>query len=280
MLSRDNTLQKLQSRCSGGDADACLTLKQGVAQGMMGSGAARMNRERSKAFKSNLQEAFNQNTAGGVATKYRYDQKTQNILGQVDSWINSDFSRSERQSVYDSFVDTANKEAQKSGSRYATSVGIQKAVNALRGRGYEGDYYKDPGAGRMPIAKGTKKYAEGGDVSMDEESLLAPPPEMMEPEEDPLLAKWAPLIEVLGEEAFMEVAALAEEFPVVGALAEMAMKTSDGAVEGMGGPEEDMVPARLSDGEFVFSAEAVEVIGIDTLENMHNEAKRMAGSLV
>jgi len=52
--------------------------------------------------------------------------------------------------------------------------------------------------------------------------------------------------------------------------------TEEGLIKGPGGPEDDEVLARLSDGEFVFSAEAVEVIGLEKLEAMHNRAREMA----
>ena len=52
--------------------------------------------------------------------------------------------------------------------------------------------------------------------------------------------------------------------------------TEEGLIKGSGGPEDDEVLARLSDGEFVFSAEAVEVIGLEKLEAMHNRAREMA----
>ena len=118
--------------------------------------------------------------------------------------------------------------------------------------------------------------ADGGYM---DESLLAPDAGMMDEglttPEDPYL----PFLDILGEEGYMELMEAMDMHPVVQQIAEMAMKTNDGYVEGEGGPKEDMVPARLSDGEFVISAEAVDVIGIETLEKMHEEAKRIAASM-
>jgi hypothetical protein len=122
-----------------------------------------------------------------------------------------------------------------------------------------------------PLGLKSSGMAEGG------EALLAAPEEMAE-EEMPGI-EWAPLADVLGEEKFVQIAMLAEEFPVVAELAEMAMKTSDGFVEGEGGPKEDMVPARLSDGEYVISAAAVKEIGLENLEALHNEARAKAGAM-
>ena len=53
--------------------------------------------------------------------------------------------------------------------------------------------------------------------------------------------------------------------------------SKEGAIEGPGDGDDDAIPARLSDGEFVFSAPAVEAIGLEKLEAMHNRAREMAG---
>jgi len=49
-----------------------------------------------------------------------------------------------------------------------------------------------------------------------------------------------------------------------------------GPVEGPGSGVSDSIPARLSDGEFVFTAKAVEEIGEDTLMSMMKEAEAAA----
>lgn len=113
---------------------------------------------------------------------------------------------------------------------------------------------------------------------MEDGGLLTPDDIYEEEMEEEVDIDYLPLKEVLSDEEWATVEALMQEYPAIVKLAEMATKTSDGYVEGEGGPKDDMVPARLSDGEFVFSAEAVNVIGEDVLENMHEEAKRMAGS--
>ena len=53
--------------------------------------------------------------------------------------------------------------------------------------------------------------------------------------------------------------------------------TGDGSVEGPGTGVSDDIPARLSDGEFVFTAKAVEEIGEDVLMSMMKEAEAAAG---
>lgn len=48
----------------------------------------------------------------------------------------------------------------------------------------------------------------------------------------------------------------------------------DGAVEGPGTGTSDSIPARLSDGEFVFTQKSVDVIGADELQKMMDDAER------
>lgn len=47
-----------------------------------------------------------------------------------------------------------------------------------------------------------------------------------------------------------------------------------GAVEGIGTGVSDSIPARLSDGEFVFTAKAVEAIGVEELQRMMDDAEQ------
>ena len=48
----------------------------------------------------------------------------------------------------------------------------------------------------------------------------------------------------------------------------------DGAVEGPGTGTSDSIPARLSDGEFVFTRKATDQIGTDKLQSMMDDAER------
>ncbi len=58
---------------------------------------------------------------------------------------------------------------------------------------------------------------------------------------------------------------------------EVAMEFSgSGPVEGPGSKVSDSIPARLSDGEFVFTAKAVDVIGADNLMSMMKQAEAQA----
>tara|TARA_B100000282_G_scaffold174502_1_gene126508 strand:- start:1915 stop:2667 length:753 start_codon:yes stop_codon:yes gene_type:complete len=52
--------------------------------------------------------------------------------------------------------------------------------------------------------------------------------------------------------------------------------SGSGPVEGPGSEVSDSIPARLSDGEFVFTAKAVDVIGADNLMSMMKQAEAQA----
>ena len=128
-----------------------------------------------------------------------------------------------------------------------------------------------------------KKKAEGGEIDDQMLMVMTPPMESeMEPdgemedgytrfimeealsedEEDMLMSK----LEQDEELAmlFDKVIDVAQEF------------AGSGPVEGPGSGVSDSIPARLSDGEFVFTAKAVEEIGEDTLMSMMKEAEAAA----
>lgn len=129
---------------------------------------------------------------------------------------------------------------------------------------------------RQPLSA-TPSVVQGLSDGGSPESLLSPEGIMGE---DPLLSEpFLPLAEILGEESYLTLMQAIEEYPVVEQVAEMAMQTSDGEVTGVGGPQEDLVPARVSPGEYIFSAEAVEALGLDYLEDLHEKAKAIAGSM-
>ena len=131
---------------------------------------------------------------------------------------------------------------------------------------------------------GTRQIkAEGG--SMDDQMLMVMTPPMeseMEPdgemedgytrfimeealsedEEDMLMSKLEQDEEL--SMLFDKVIDVAQEF------------AGSGPVEGPGSGVSDSIPARLSDGEFVFTAKAVEEIGEDTLMSMMKEAEAAA----
>lgn len=140
--------------------------------------------------------------------------------------------------------------------------------------------------GSKPIGYMSQGYADGGNVDA---SLLAPSSELAGPAPEEMGMgddmemmgdQFLPLMEILGEDGFAQLEEAIAMHPVVALVAEMAMKTSDGAVEGLadGSGSDDQVPARLTAGEYVFSVPAVEVLGLENLEALHEKAKAMAAS--
>ena len=86
---------------------------------------------------------------------------------------------------------------------------------------------------------------------------------LSEEEEDMLMSKLEQDEEL--QMLFDKVVDVAQEF------------AGEGPVEGPGSGVSDSIPARLSDGEFVFTAKAVEEIGEDVLMSMMKEAEAAAG---
>ena len=164
-----------------------------------------------------------------------------------------------------------------------------EAVNMIAKKKEERAGMKDGGPGIKALRKVAPEvvermgYEEGGSIDDQMMMVMATPQESeMEPdgemedgytrfimeealsedEEDMLMSK----LEQDEELAmlFDKVIDVAQEF------------AGSGPVEGPGSGVSDSIPARLSDGEFVFTAKAVEEIGEDTLMSMMKEAEAAA----
>ena len=116
------------------------------------------------------------------------------------------------------------------------------------------------------------EYEEQMESLMDKETPMLPDEEMEEDYVDYVIEETLPsedrnyLISALEKddrlsEIFDQVVESAHEF------------SGSGPIEGPGNEKSDSVPARLSDGEFVFTAKAVEEIGVDTLMSMMADAE-------
>ena len=135
------------------------------------------------------------------------------------------------------------------------------------------------------VLKGRGVFQEGGDVNNQMEMMLGgvekveepmlPDEEMEEDYVDYVVEETLSnedrnyLINALEKddrlsELFDQVVESATEF------------TGSGTVEGPGTGRSDSIPARLSDGEFVFTAKATEELGADNLMSMMREAEREA----
>jgi len=138
---------------------------------------------------------------------------------------------------------------------------------------------------RADVLKGRGVFQEGGDVDTQMEMMLGgveevedpmvPDEQMEEDYVDYVVQETLSnqdrnyLIDALEKddklsEIFDQVVESATEF------------TGSGTVEGPGTGRSDSIPARLSDGEFVFTAKATEELGADNLMSMMKEAEREA----
>ena len=136
---------------------------------------------------------------------------------------------------------------------------------------------------RADVLKGRGVFQEGGDVNTQmemmlggvEESPMVPDEQMEEDYVDYVVEETLSnqdrnyLIDALEKddrlsEIFDQVVESATEF------------TGSGTVEGPGTGRSDSIPARLSDGEFVFTAKATSEIGADELMRMMKDAEAQA----
>ena len=141
------------------------------------------------------------------------------------------------------------------------------------------DLNKDGKITQADILKGRGVYQEGG--SIDNQMQMAMNQPMMPDEEmednylDFIIDE---ALDENEEEMLMEELQANPQLSMLfDKVMEVAMEFSgSGSVEGPGTEVSDSIPARLSDGEFVFTAKAVEEIGEDTLLSMMKEAEASA----
>ena len=147
--------------------------------------------------------------------------------------------------------------------------------------------------GPDPIEKSNNApigYAEGGDVDEDDMPVDTYPniseDEMEEVEESQLPdnemeEEYADYVlnEALDEKEQEYLMAALEQDGKLSSIFDKVMDIAgefagDGAVEGPGDGTSDSIPARLSDGEFVFTKKSVDVIGADELQEVMDDAER------
>ena len=145
------------------------------------------------------------------------------------------------------------------------------------------DLNKDGKITQADILKGRGVFQEGGDVDSQMAILMKPQQEQEMVSDDEMEEDYLDFIldEALSDE---EEDMLQEKLEQDEQLALLFDKVVDvaqefagaGPVEGPGSGVSDSIPARLSDGEFVFTAKAVEEIGADNLMSMMKEAEAKA----
>ena len=125
-------------------------------------------------------------------------------------------------------------------------------------------------------------YEEGGDVVNQMSTLMEPQNNEMLPDEE-MEDNYMDFIldEALTEEEEDMLTSKLEQDEQLAMLFDKVIEVAQefagsGPVEGPGSGISDSIPARLSDGEFVFTAKAVEEIGEDTLMSMMKDAEAKA----
>ena len=125
-------------------------------------------------------------------------------------------------------------------------------------------------------------YEEGGDVENQMSTLMKPQNNEMLPDEE-MEDNYMDFIldEALTEEEEDMLTSKLEQDEQLAMLFDKVIEVAQefagsGPVEGPGSGISDSIPARLSDGEFVFTAKAVEEIGADELMRMMKDAEANA----
>ena len=183
------------------------------------------------------------------------------------------------------FFDKAIKDRRRELAEEASPLGARSGRATMKDGGKFPDLTGDGKVTRADILKGRGVFQEGGDVNTQMEMMLGgveeveepmlPDEEMEEDYVDYVVEETLSnedrnyLIDALEKddrlsEIFDQVVESATEF------------TGSGTVEGPGTGKSDSIPARLSDGEFVFTAKATKELGADNLMSMMREAEREA----
>ena len=147
------------------------------------------------------------------------------------------------------------------------------------------------------VLKGRGVFAEGGDVNQQMEMMLGDKTysQEMQDELEPLPEQTSMVSDEIMENEYLDFIldeALEEEEEnflmeqlenndklslIFDKVIDVATEfTGSGTVEGPGTGKSDSIPARLSDGEFVFTAKATEELGEDTLMSLMKEAEAAA----
>ena len=126
-------------------------------------------------------------------------------------------------------------------------------------------------------------WQEGGDVENQMSELMGPQEELPMESDDEMEDNYLDFIidEALSEEEEDMLMSKLEQDEELSMLFDKVIEVASefagsGPVEGPGTGVSDSIPARLSDGEFVFTAKAVEEIGADNLMAMMKEAEMKA----
>ena len=145
------------------------------------------------------------------------------------------------------------------------------------------DLNKDGKITQADILKGRGVFQEGGNVDSQMAILMKPQQEQAMASDEDMEEDYLDFIldEALTEEEEEMLQDRLEQDEQLALLFDKVIDVAQefagaGLVEGPGNGVSDSIPARLSDGEFVFTAKAVEEIGADNLMAMMKDAEMKA----
>jgi len=185
-----------------------------------------------------------------------------------------------------SYFNQAIKERRRELAEAANPLGARTGRATMKKGGKFPDLTGDGKVTQADILKGRGIFQKGGDVNTQMEMMLGTEEMPMLPDEqmeenyvDYVVEETLSnqdrnyLIDALEKDdrlsdIFDQVVESATEF------------TGSGTVTGPGTGKSDSIPARLSDGEFVFTAKATKELGADKLQNMMEEAEMRADGLM
>jgi len=202
--------------------------------------------------------------------------KILNFLDKINSFLKRDLGKEKLQEIASikeylkqDLIDRADSE------EYEKNKDKIKKERQAKGIFYEGeDGYKSP-------------FAEGGDVDAQMAMMMPmaesmPAEETMMPDEQ-MEDEYLDFIvsQSLSSEEEMSLMNKLEADPELSVMFDKLMDTAtefsgSGPVDGPGSEVSDSIPARLSDGEFVFTAKATEQVGADRLQSMMEDAEAEA----
>ena len=145
------------------------------------------------------------------------------------------------------------------------------------------DLNKDGEVTYADVLKGRGVFQEGGSIDDQMVMVMTPPMESEMESDDDMEDGYTKFImeEALTEEEEDMLMSKLEQDEELAMLFDKVIDVAQefagsGPVEGPGSGVSDSIPARLSDGEFVFTAKAVEEIGADELMRMMKDAEMKA----
>ena len=145
------------------------------------------------------------------------------------------------------------------------------------------DLNKDGKVTYADVLKGRGVFQEGGSIDDQMMMVMTPPMESEMESDDEMEDGYTQFImeEALTEEEEDMLTSKLEQDEELAMLFDKVIDVAQefagsGPVEGPGSGVSDSIPARLSDGEFVFTAKAVEEIGADNLMAMMKDAEAKA----